>query len=65
MSKHQAPVLPVSPDLSQQRKRAKDLLKALRNGDPDAVSRFRLNHPRLAERAPDAIDPGALKLSDA
>jgi ankyrin repeat protein len=65
VSKHQSPVLPVSPDLSQQRKRAKDLLKALRNGDPDALRRFRLNHPRLAERAPDAIDRAALKLSDA
>jgi hypothetical protein len=33
--------LPEKPDLAQERKRAKDLLKALRTGDGEAIARFR------------------------
>jgi ankyrin repeat protein len=39
--------LPASPNLEQQRKRAKDLLKALRAGDARAIARIRRSHPRL------------------
>lgn len=35
-------------NLEQQRKRAKDLLRALRAGEPDALSRFRRHHPNAA-----------------
>jgi ankyrin repeat protein len=40
--------LPAVPNLEQQRKRAKDLLKALRAGDAEALVRVRRSHPRLA-----------------
>lgn len=56
--------LPASPDPAQQRKRAKDLLKALRAGAAEAIARFRYSHPRLAHR-PDAELVAAAKLSDA
>jgi ankyrin repeat protein len=52
------------PDLAQQRKRAKDLLKALHAGDANALARVRYSHPRLAAAAPDAIRSNA-KLADA
>jgi ankyrin repeat protein len=45
--------LPASPDLAQQRKRAKELLKSVRAGDADAIARLRYGHPRLAN----ATDP--------
>lgn len=61
MSDHPAPVRPArrerhpSPfrlNLEQQRKRAKDLLQALRAGEPDAIRRFRLHHPAAGAAAP-------------
>jgi ankyrin repeat protein len=55
--------LPASPDLAQQRKRAKDLLKSVRAGDAAALARLRYNHPRFAT-APDS-DLHAAKLHDA
>jgi ankyrin repeat protein len=39
--------LPASPNLEQQRKRAKDLLKAVRAGEGEALRRFARSHPRL------------------
>lgn len=39
--------LPASPNLEQQRKRAKDLLKAARAGDSAALQCFARSHPRL------------------
>ncbi|MGK9167140.1 hypothetical protein KXR53_12625 [Inquilinus limosus] len=56
--------LPASPDPEQQKKRAKDLQKALRAGDAEALARFRYSHPRLAHRH-DAELMAAAKLSDA
>lgn len=56
--------LPATPDLDQQRKRAKDLLKELRAGATDAMARFRRSHPRLAGEPADAIRSSA-KLTDA
>src|SRR6202030_3145145 len=56
---------PENPDLAQERKRAKELLKALRSGDNDAIARFRSHHPRFAELRPDALHAADVKLNDA
>lgn len=56
--------LPASPDPEQQKKRAKDLLKAVRAGDAAALARTRYSHPRLAHRTESEIAAMA-KLSDA
>jgi ATP-dependent Clp protease adapter protein ClpS len=56
--------LPERPDLSQERKRAKDLLKAVRSGDGPAIARFRSHHPRLKDVTPARLGADA-KLSDA
>jgi hypothetical protein len=50
--------LPVRPDLNQLKHQAKDLLRALRQGDPAAVAEFRAHHPTPP-------DPGAAQLADA
>ena len=54
--------LPSSPSLEQQRKRAKDLLKAVRAGDSAALQRFTRSHPRLGA-SPTLRD--AARLADA
>jgi hypothetical protein len=50
--------LPVRPDLDQLHRQAKDLLRAIRTGDADAIAELR-------ERHPEPIDPAAAKLGDA
>lgn len=50
--------LPVRPDLDQLKHQAKDLLRALHDGDPAAVA-------ELHELHPEVVDPRAAKLSDA
>ncbi|MCI0585991.1 MAG: ankyrin repeat domain-containing protein [Planctomycetes bacterium] len=50
--------LPVRPDLDQLRHQAKDLLAAVRRGDPSAAADLRKHHP-------EAVEPGAAKLADA
>ena len=50
--------LPVRPDLDQLKHQAKDLLHAIRAGDPAAVAELRELHP-------DVVDPQAAKLADA
>ena len=50
--------LPVRPDLDQLKHQAKDLLRAINAGDPEAVAELR-------ERHPDSLDPAAAKLADA
>lgn len=50
--------LPVRPDLDQLRRQAKDLLKALRAGAPDALAAVRNHHPR-------GVTPADAKLADA
>ena len=50
--------LPVRPDLEQLKHQAKDLLRAVRRGDPQALAEFREHHP-----AP--VDSAAAKLADA
>ena len=49
---------PVRPNLEQLRHQAKDMLRAIRQGDPAAVSELRKHHPK-------AIGPAGAKLADA
>lgn len=51
-------LLPVRPDLEQLRRQAKELLRAYRSGDPEAVSEFAGYHPSHA-------GAGEAKLADA
>jgi len=57
--------LPEKPDLAQERKRAKELLNALRSNDADAIVRLRSHHPRFADLTPDVLGAASVKLSDA
>ena len=50
--------LPVRPDLDQLKRQAKDLLRAIRAGDPDAIAELREHHSG-------PIDPAEAKLADA
>lgn len=50
--------LPVRPALDQIKRQAKELLRAIRNGDPSAIAELREHHP-------EAIDPATAKLADA
>ena len=50
--------LPVRPDLRQLRIQAKELLRAIRRGDPAAVAELREQHP-------DHVDPATARLADA
>ena len=49
---------PVRPNLDQLKHQAKDLLRALRAGDPAALAELRRNHP-------EAVAAVAIKLADA
>ena len=51
--------------LEQQRKRAKDVLKAHRRGDEAAAERFRLQHPPSRERSRQQVLAAQLRLHDA
>jgi Ankyrin repeats (3 copies) len=48
---------PVRPNLEQLKHQAKDLLRALRSGDPEAIAALHKHHPK-------AVDPAAAKLAD-
>ena len=50
--------LPVRPDLNQLKRQAKELLRAMRRGDPEALAEF-------AEHHPEKINPVDAKLADA
>ncbi|MEA2784672.1 MAG: hypothetical protein QOF71_776 [Candidatus Eremiobacteraeota bacterium] len=50
--------LPVRPDLDQLKRQAKELLRAVRRRDPDAVALVRAHHPR-------SVEPATVKLADA
>ena len=50
--------LPVRPDLDQLKTQAKELLRAIRAGDPSAVAEFEANHP-------DKTAPASARLADA
>jgi hypothetical protein len=50
--------IPIRPNLEQLRHQAKDLLRAIRNGDPAAIAEFHEHHPKK-------IEPSTAKLADA
>jgi hypothetical protein len=50
--------VPVHPDLEQLRHQAKDLLKAIRRGEPAALGELERNHPKRP-------DPATVRLADA
>jgi hypothetical protein len=49
---------PIRPDLEQLRHQAKDLLRAVRRGDPDATAELARNHPGR-------VEPATARLADA
>jgi len=53
---------PVRPNLDQLKHQAKDLLRAIRQGDPAAVAELRKHHPGKTSAA---IEPADVKLADA
>src|SRR6476469_1989661 len=56
--------LPVSPDLGQLKRQAKDLLRDARDADPTALSRFRIL-PSLQDASADHLARASLALHDA
>jgi hypothetical protein len=54
--------LPLRPNLDQLRNQAKDLLHAIRRGDPSAAAEFKQHHPSGAQLF---SNPTAIKLADA
>jgi len=50
--------LPVRPDREQVRRQAKDLLRAIHSGNPDAIAQLRAHHPK-------DLRPADVKLTDA
>lgn len=57
--------LPAGLNLEQQKKRARELLNAVRAGDPDAIGRFSRHHPRCAGRPAASVRSGPWALHDA
>jgi ankyrin repeat protein len=57
--------LPARPNLEHYKKLAKDLLKAYRSGDPDALGRVRQHHPRLSKLANTELRTAKFALADA
>jgi uncharacterized protein len=57
--------LPLLPDMAQQRRLAKDLLKAWRAADPAAYDRFREHHPALIHASAEGIAAYRVVLADA
>jgi hypothetical protein len=53
---------PVLPNLDQLKHQAKDLLRAVRQGDPAAIAELRKHHPNKID--PEKIGPAEAKLSD-
>src|SRR5690349_23729419 len=53
-----APRLPIRPDLRQLKNQAKDLLRAVRARDPEALA-------TLARHHPETVDPADARLADA
>jgi len=51
---------PVRPNLEQLKHQAKDLLRAIRQGDAEAVAELRMHHPKQS-----SIEPATAKLADA
>lgn len=57
--------LPSRPNLEQLKKQAKDLLKAYKTADADALKRIRANHPDYSNASESEISSAELSLSDA
>lgn len=57
--------LPAGLNLEQQKKRARELLNAVRGGEPGAIERFSRHHPRCAGRTAASIRTGPWALHDA
>ena len=55
----QARHLPVRPNLDQLKHQAKDLLRAIRAGEPDALEEFRKYHPQRADKMSAGLTPDA------
>src|SRR5262245_41603415 len=60
-----SPASPFRLNLEHQRKRAKELLRALRAGDSDALRRFRTHHPSAKSLAGAEIPERLVRLSEA
>ena len=56
--------LPVRPDVEQIKRQAKELLRAIHDGDADAIAELRERHPSAGTGAL-ALDPATAKLADA
>src|SRR3989442_297948 len=56
--------LPSRPNLEQLKNQAKDLLKSLKSGNPDAIQRVRESHPRWSG-ASEPVNASELSLVDA
>jgi hypothetical protein len=57
--------LPDRPNLTQYKKQAKELVKALRSADADALARVRAHHPRLSAVTESDARLAAFVLADA
>jgi hypothetical protein len=57
--------LPVRPDLNQLRHQAKDLLRAIRRGDPAAIAEFNTHHPNPISTVAGGTPTLPVKLADA
>jgi hypothetical protein len=64
-SKTERPASPFRLNLEQQHKRAKELLKGLREGKADALRRFQLHHPQLSNAISAALPDHIARLSEA
>jgi len=53
-------LLPVRPNLDQLKRQAKDLLRAIRRGDPEAIEEFKKYHPKASRLALNADETSAL-----
>ncbi|PYK63246.1 MAG: hypothetical protein DME21_03600 [Verrucomicrobia bacterium] len=58
-------LLPPRPNLEQLRNQAKDLLKSLKSGDPEAIKRIQENHPRWSRVSGSDICDTPFSLSEA
>ena len=57
--------LPPKPSLRQLRNQAKDLLRALQAGEPDAIRRIGESHPRFSDSSQAEIAAAEIVLADA
>jgi ankyrin repeat protein len=57
--------LPSRPSLEQLRNQAKDLLNSRKSGQPDAIQRFRENHPQWLKASESELRAARISLSDA